>query len=243
MGETSNQDLIGRSGVRRSDTLDDLKADIEQTRDNIGQTLEAIGEKLSPRHMVQEAAGSVKDAAASVKDAAARKVGNAMASASERVGNAMATASERAGELMDSTRDAAEIVRDRVAGNPWPVALLAVGVGWYAYQRLRRTNGHDDEEGYSPRWYEEGEEMPVPNTRHSFAAEITHQVSRFSSRATSDLSRIFRQNPLAFGVAAAAIGVAIGLSVPETQTENRLLGETRDAMVNKAREAVSQTGV
>jgi hypothetical protein len=242
MGETSNQDLIGRSGVRRSDTLDELKADIEQTRDNIGQTLEAIGEKLSPRHMVQEAAGSVKDAAASVKDATARKVGNAMASASERVGNAMATASERAGELMESTRDAAEIVRDRVAGNPWPVALLAVGVGWYAYQRFRRTNGHDDE-GYSPRWYEEGEEMPAPDAGRSYAGAITDQVSRFSSRATSDLSRIFRQNPLAFGVAAAAIGVAIGLSVPETQTENRLLGETRDAMVNKAREAVSQTGV
>ena len=126
------------------------------------------------------------------------------------------------------------------ADNPWPAALLAIGVGWYAYQRFRRTNGHDDD-GYSPRWYEEGE-MAARTTRRSYAGAITNGVNRFSRRAAHDLSRIFRQNPLAFGVAAAAVGVAVGLSVPETQTEHRLLGETRDAVVNKAREAVSQTG-
>jgi hypothetical protein len=65
----------------------------------------------------------------------------------------MATASDRAGELMEQTQERAS----EVAGHWWRTALVALGVGWYAYRALRRTNGADD--GYSPRRYEEN--MPV----------------------------------------------------------------------------------
>ena len=69
----------------------------------------------------------------------------------------MATASVRVAEPMKSTRDALGTVRDRMAGKPWAAALMAVAAGWYAYRALHGTNG--DYDGYSPRRYEEAEEM------------------------------------------------------------------------------------
>jgi hypothetical protein len=67
----------------------------------------------------------------------------------------MATASYRAGALMEPSRQRAS----EVAGHWWRRALVALGVGWYAYHAFRRPHAADD--GYSPRRYEEGEEVPV----------------------------------------------------------------------------------
>jgi hypothetical protein len=65
----------------------------------------------------------------------------------------MATASNRAGALVEPTPErASEAARDW-----WRRALVALGVGWYAYRAFRRPNAADD--GYSPRRYEE--DVPV----------------------------------------------------------------------------------
>jgi len=64
----------------------------------------------------------------------------------------MTTASDRAGALIEPTRRASE-----VASYWWRRALVALGVGWYAYRVFRRPDAADD--GYSPRRYEE--DVPV----------------------------------------------------------------------------------
>lgn len=52
--------------------------------------------------------------------------------------------------------------------------------------------------------------------------------------ATPAVERWAHDNPLAVGAAALAVGTAVGLSLPRTRAENRTLGETRDALVEKA---------
>jgi hypothetical protein len=42
------------------------------------------------------------------------------------------------------------------------------------------------------------------------------------------------------GVAAVAVGATVGLALPETETENEWLGETRDTMVEQAQELATQ---
>jgi len=37
---------------------------------------------------------------------------------------------------------------------------------------------------------------------------------------------------------AAAVGLAIGLSIPETERENEMLGEVRDSMIDRGKDAV-----
>jgi hypothetical protein len=46
-----------------------------------------------------------------------------------------------------------------------------------------------------------------------------------------------RENPLAAGAIALACGAAVGLAVPASRAENRLMGSSRDALVSKAQTA------
>jgi len=247
MGEASNENLTDDQDVAA------LKADIDQTRESIGQTLEAIGEKLSPGNMVQEAADSVREAAA------------------RRVGNVMSTATERASDLADQARETVDTVRQQVSDNTLPAALVAIGLGWYAFRAIR-NNRRTGRSMYSrrrmysgtPRWVDErdtswnsqnerwnGQSEGYAEANESWnqdrygyadedgAQQLMRRVGDMSQRASSSVARVFRQNPLAVGVAAAAVGVAIGLSVPETEVEDRVLGETRDSMIDRAKEAVA----
>lgn len=226
MGEASNEDLTAEQ-VRA------LREDIDQTREQIGDTLEAIGEKLSPANMVQEAAQTVRDAA------------------SRTVENVMTTASERVSDLAEQGRDTVEAVRRRVGDNAVPAAVAAAFLGWVAYKALRRNGS--SVRPYNARW----RDMPEPGsddrewtrgsydraddrdwTRHA-TDSIRTRVNSTARQAADGVSRVFRQNPLAVAVAAAAVGVAVGLSVPETETENRVLGETRDVVLERAKEAIA----
>ena len=48
-----------------------------------------------------------------------------------------------------------------------------------------------------------------------------------------------REYPLAVGAAALILGASLGMAVPETQAENDMLGETRDATLKRAQDAAS----
>jgi hypothetical protein len=63
-------------------------------------------------------------------------------------------------------------------------------------------------------------------------------MRRAVRRGGSSLHTAIRDYPLAMGAAAAIVGAAIGVAVPETDRENELMGETKEAAVHKAQEAV-----
>jgi hypothetical protein len=46
---------------------------------------------------------------------------------------------------------------------------------------------------------------------------------------------VLRNNPLALGAAAALVGAVVGMSVPATDTENELMGDARNSVVERAR--------
>jgi hypothetical protein len=76
-----------------------------------------------------------------------------------------------------------------------------------------------------------GESTRVPE----FAGDM-RGYDRYRGRSTSGgFERVVRDNPLLVGAAAALVGVAIGMSVPSSETENRLMGEARDSMVDRAK--------
>jgi Protein of unknown function (DUF3618) len=68
-----------------------------------------------------------------------------------------------------------------------------------------------------------------------FADVAQHQAQRVEERFNAAL----RENPLAIGAVALALGTAVGLAVPQTRKENELMGEARDTLVDKA-QSVSQ---
>ena len=76
------------------------------------------------------------------------------------------------------------------------------------------------------------------------ATQATRDVSRrlrsASSQTSTQFDRWMRENPLAVGVAALAAGAVVGLSVPRTQTENQVMGASRDALLDRATDSAQQ---
>lgn len=74
-------------------------------------------------------------------------------------------------------------------------------------------------------------------TMGNLAGGAQYQAQRLEDR----FQRAMRENPLAVGAAALALGAAVGLAVPETRREDQLMGEARDTVVEKAQTAAQDT--
>jgi ElaB/YqjD/DUF883 family membrane-anchored ribosome-binding protein len=67
--------------------------------------------------------------------------------------------------------------------------------------------------------------------------------ARFQARrAGGEFQRMFHDNPLAVAATVAAVGVIAGLALPETRSENRLMGEMRDQFVDQAKQSAQELG-
>lgn len=66
------------------------------------------------------------------------------------------------------------------------------------------------------------------------AEEWANEVQQKTVRAERRVEDAVRDNPLAAGAMAAALGLAAGLMVPETRREHELLGPTRDRVLDRA---------
>ena len=72
------------------------------------------------------------------------------------------------------------------------------------------------------------------------AGQLADTAQYGAQRAQGAFQQALQTNPLAVGVAAIAVGAAIGLSIPETEKENQLLGETRDEVMQQAQHTVQE---
>jgi len=68
--------------------------------------------------------------------------------------------------------------------------------------------------------------------------EWTAQQSNRGQGMGWNLQQTLEENPIPFGIAALAIGVAIGLALPATQPESQLMGDARDQVVDRAQTMV-----
>jgi hypothetical protein len=57
-------------------------------------------------------------------------------------------------------------------------------------------------------------------------------------RAQSQLQRMLVENPLLVGAGALALGAAFGMALPETEREQEMMGQARDAVVDRAQQFV-----
>jgi hypothetical protein len=73
------------------------------------------------------------------------------------------------------------------------------------------------------------------------AGDIGSGVQYGAQRAQNQLQRMLYENPLAVGGVALAIGAAIGMMLPETEPEQKLMGEARDTVLEKAQNVAQDT--
>jgi hypothetical protein len=208
-------------------TPEQLEREINQTRDHVDETVRALVDRLSPGQLVDQGLEYVRhsDAAAGART--------------------FATNLGRA-------------VRD----NPVPAAMITAGFIWLATSRGSRRSG--DWEPYDTRadgerslrdslteWTESTGDRLAGFAEHAGdqAAELkdraTERASELKERASESMIRARRtwhslldEQPLVLGLAGVVIGALIGAALPPTESEDRLMGEARDAALAKASEAV-----
>ncbi|TFC82770.1 DUF3618 domain-containing protein [Cryobacterium cheniae] len=96
---------------------DVLRAEIEQTRRELGSDVDALADKVTPGKIMQRQTDKVKGAVGSVKD-------KLMGSASD--------AGDSLGGVADDASDLAHQAAQKAKGNPLAIGLIAFGAGWLA---------------------------------------------------------------------------------------------------------------
>jgi hypothetical protein len=195
-----------------------IRAEIAETRAQMGDTLDEIGERLRPSHLKQQIGQEIHDATVGRVEDAARSAVNRLGGVGHR--------------LVDTVRD-----------NPIPAAMIGIGLGWLLWGQRHSPEQHAASQpkadsqhgtnGVAERASEAAEK--VADRARDVASTVTHDA-RESARFAS---RQFNNSPIAVGVVALAVGVAAGLAIPETRREHELMGAARDKLVDGAKEIAS----
>jgi hypothetical protein len=207
-------------------------------------TVEAIGDRLDPANVVAGA----KDA---VRDATVGKVENMTSQATEFIGDATASVQDAGGGLV-------EIVRR----NPVPALMAGAGIGWLWMSwnktgdrnRAGRTQPADawlrregpiTRDASGPGMGERAGE--VVDSIGGRVGDVGDRVGAISGEVTDtagDLAGTTRQmvtdNALAAGVVAAALGAAVGLLLPATETERRVMGDAGGRVIDAAQTTATE---
>jgi ElaB/YqjD/DUF883 family membrane-anchored ribosome-binding protein len=137
----------------------------------------------------------------------------------ETVGEWASDARDAASDAMERAQDAVAPVAESVRQNPWPALLISAGLTWLVADSLRGTTTFRSGSSDYPR-----RGTARNRTAGRSAPNVQNRVWRF-----------VRENPLLAGAAAAGVGAAISMTLPETTPENEFLGDTRDAVVDRAK--------
>ena len=218
----------------------EIRSEIEQTRADMSETIDAIQEKLRPANIVSQAKDTVRDAT---------------------VGKVKAMTQTAREHLTGDRRDWSGNggIMERIRENPVPAAIAAASIAWIAFSGRRSSNRlspaiygstRDGEafvrETVISEDVDDATELGPYNAGVGFEAARARvrdsgtRVRHATSHAGTRLQRFVRDNPLAAGAVAAAVGATVGMALPETRRENEVMGSARDAVVNRAQDAARQ---
>jgi ElaB/YqjD/DUF883 family membrane-anchored ribosome-binding protein len=243
-----------------------IKADIEDTRAEMGQTLNEIQERLSPDYLMDQ----VKE---TVREATIGKVERVMETVNEKISNVTEPAMEAMGVAGEKLKETGSLVTNTIRRNPIPFTLVGLGVGMLIVNRVRNADRGRWLESRSREGFgEQGYGMATPRSRmgrssgeYAGAARqcgsgrgafgqvkhtatelmhgttdtvsnLTHQAKEGAMRAGRGFQQLVEQNPLAVGAAAVAVGAAVGLMLPSTQIEHEYMGDASEKVVDRAQQ-------
>jgi len=226
----------------------EIREEIAQTREDMSETLEAIQDRLKPSTIVANATERVKTATTEK----VKQMTNTAGDAAERVMH---------NGFMDTVRENPWPVAMIGIGAAWlwmtgrsdsrqsTSGRYAYGDDYYPRDRYGVENDWRTRTASTRMVYGSGEYAEdagyeeVGENRSSsvsdYVGDVRSTARRTTRRAQNTFDRVLRDSPLALGAAATIVGAAIGMSLPATDVENEWMGDARDTVVERAREAAS----
>lgn len=119
-------------------TPDELRRDIDDTREHLGDTLGAIEDRVSPRAIVERRRSAMAERWTSTKEAVMGRADQVTSTASGAAHNVTTTAS-------GAVHDAPQMASERMQGNPWAAGIIAFGAGLLAATLLPVTRTEEEQ--------------------------------------------------------------------------------------------------
>lgn len=219
---------------------DEIKHEIERTRVEMSETLGEIQDRLRPDHLLQQARDGVTHAAKG------------------KVRNIMSSAGDTAGKVAARARGAGNYLADYAIEHPIRMAVAVGAVTWWMLRG--RSTPLVNWDGTADTSWDDAEAAAYSDNRSlrdragEYVAGARETVGEYASsaresaRAASLRARDaassaattadewVRNNPMAAGAIALAVGAAIGASVPRTEIEDYTIGETRDRALERGKQ-------
>lgn len=180
-----------------------------------GDNYPATGWERAEPGIGERASGAVGDAAGAVRDAAGAvrdSVAGAARSASDAASSAYRSVAGAVGAAGESLGGAASSASSSVRGGTGHASHLA-----------------SDYAGRASR------------TASEYSRDARDRIGHWADDAENTASWVLREQPLVLGALGIALGAAVGALLPGTETEDRLMGETRDDLAHQAG-ALAQEG-
>jgi gas vesicle protein len=242
-------------------TPQDIEREIEATRERMSRDIDELGDRLSPDNLKRQAKDAITGKAhemVSNVGAGARRTGFRMMdfiqentslvaamglgavwliqqrSRSEISGDRMArfayTGPERRGSgltqrIADRAGDVRHAIGSAVGSATETVSERAGELREQARDRAGDLAERAEELGSGAR---------------ERARDLGHRAQEQTRRARGGVERLMKEYPLAVAAGIAAIGLAAGLLVPETERERRTLGPVRDDLADRAQTTASR---
>jgi ElaB/YqjD/DUF883 family membrane-anchored ribosome-binding protein len=242
-------------------TPQDIEREIEATRERMSRDIDELGDRLSPDNLKRQAKDAITGKAhemVSNVGAGARRTGFRMMDfiqentslvaamglgavwliqqrhRSEISGDRMArfayTGPERRGSgltqrIADRAGDVRHAIGSAVGSATETVSERAGELREQARDRAGDLAERAEELGSGAR---------------ERARDLGHRAQEQTRRARGGVERLMKDNPLAVAAGIAAIGLAAGLLVPETERERRSLGPVRDDLAERAQTTASR---
>ncbi|MFL5593113.1 MAG: DUF3618 domain-containing protein [Gemmatimonadaceae bacterium] len=241
------------------------RAEIAATRERMGDTLEELSARLSPGRLKQQAKDTVRDATIGRVQTMAQGTVDKATSAGRKVADVvrenpipaaliaagiswLAWSARRGGSSASSTS-----YYEKYENEESSYKNEDSSASYQNRQASSSIQGADGDAGFDVT--ESGGPAGKVRDKASEAVETTQEAAQRAKAAAADLKEnvartaraqsdkiagTFEQNPLPIGVVAAALGLAAGFVLPSTRKEAELVGEKRDELVDKAREAIRE---
>lgn len=220
------------------DEVAQTRAEIEQTRAGMGETVDALQERLSPENIRNQAKEQVRETARETGSGFMNTVKqNPIPTAMVGVGVGWLIAKAGGGN------DGGSYGTYGSSGGSYDDYYGSSGGSstGQARERAGQMSGQAQERASQMSNQAQERAGQMAGQAQARASRVGDQAQQQAQRARSGFQRTLRENPLALGAAALGIGAAVGLSLPGTSKEDEMMGETRDQLMERGKEAAQDT--
>jgi hypothetical protein len=233
--QTDENDALEAMSDDEQAEVTEIRADIEETRLEMGGTLNELGDRLEPSHLVDQAKENVREATIGRVEETAKGISDMVMETIKR--NPIPAALAGAGLAM--------LWKNRSQGTQ---GNASYGTG-YGYQSRSGATYQRDGEGMGSKVGDAASTVgqnvggavgSVAEGAQQVGGEVVERAGATAQQVGWKLDSFMQANPLAVGAIAIGAGALVGSIVPETSQEQDMLGDASRQIGNTVRDTVDQ---